>query len=221
MLSLSCSTVTIPAEPSLLQRCARFRCHSAVLVFRCHNAVLVFAVTTLCWFSLSQRSAGFHCHNAVLVFAITTQCSFSLPQRCARFRCHNAVLVFDVTTLCSSSLSQRCARLRCHNAVLVFAVTALCSFSLSQRFAHRCLTAVIFLLCSALPAPPMIMIIIINPCMIMSYSVNETSYISILIGVVVDRTHYSRIFQFPQRNNVKISEYPPNFNVFKPRLVCR
>ena len=28
-------------------------------------------------------------------------------------------------------------------------------------------------------------------------------------------------FQFPLRNNVKISEYPPNFNVFKPRLVCR
>ena len=157
MLSLSCSTVTIPAEPSLSQRCARFSVSQRCARFRCNNAVLVFAVTTQCWFLLSQRSARFRCHNAVLVFAITTQCSFSL--------------------------SQRCARLRCHNAVLVFAVTALCSFSLSQRFAHRCLTAVIFLLCSALPAPPMIMIIIINPCMIMSYSVNETSYISILIGV--------------------------------------
>ena len=38
---------------------------------------------------------------------------------------------------------------------------------------------------------------------------------------VVDRTHYTRIFQFPLRINVKISEHAPNFNVFKPRLVCR
>ena len=28
-------------------------------------------------------------------------------------------------------------------------------------------------------------------------------------------------FHFPLRNNVKISEHAPNFNVFKPRLVCR
>ena len=39
--------------------------------------------------------------------------------------------------------------------------------------------------------------------------------------VVVDRRNYSRIFQFPLRINVKISEYAQNFNVFKPRLVCR
>ena len=42
-----------------------------------------------------------------------------------------------------------------------------------------------------------------------------------LWSLVVDRTHYSRIFQFPLRNSVKISEHAPNFNVFKPRLVCR
>ena len=29
------------------------------------------------------------------------------------------------------------------------------------------------------------------------------------------------IFNFPLRINVKISEHAPNFNVFKPRLVCR
>ena len=28
-------------------------------------------------------------------------------------------------------------------------------------------------------------------------------------------------FHFPLRNNVKISEHAPNFNVFKPRLVYR
>ena len=38
---------------------------------------------------------------------------------------------------------------------------------------------------------------------------------------VVDRRIYTRIFQFPLRINVKISEHAPNFNVFKPRLVCR
>ena len=38
---------------------------------------------------------------------------------------------------------------------------------------------------------------------------------------VVDRRIYTRIFQFPLRINVKISEYAQNFNVFKPRLVCR
>ena len=37
---------------------------------------------------------------------------------------------------------------------------------------------------------------------------------------VVDRRNYSRDFQFPLRINVKISEHAPNFNVFKPRLVC-
>ena len=37
---------------------------------------------------------------------------------------------------------------------------------------------------------------------------------------VVDRRIYTRIFQFPLRINVKISEHAPNFNVFKPRLVC-
>ena len=36
---------------------------------------------------------------------------------------------------------------------------------------------------------------------------------------VVDRRNYSRDFHFPLRINVKISEYAPNFNVFKPRLV--
>ena len=39
--------------------------------------------------------------------------------------------------------------------------------------------------------------------------------------IVVDRRNYTRIFQFPLRINVKISEHAPNFNVFKPRLVCR
>ena len=38
---------------------------------------------------------------------------------------------------------------------------------------------------------------------------------------VVDRRIYTRIFQFPLRINVKISEHAQNFNVFKPRLVCR
>ena len=37
---------------------------------------------------------------------------------------------------------------------------------------------------------------------------------------VVYRRNYSRDFQFPLRINVKISEHAPNFNVFKPRLVC-
>ena len=37
---------------------------------------------------------------------------------------------------------------------------------------------------------------------------------------VVDRSSYAPDFQFPLRINVKISEHAPNFNVFKPRLVC-
>ena len=41
------------------------------------------------------------------------------------------------------------------------------------------------------------------------------------IAGVVDRRIYTRIFQFPLRINVKISEHAQNFNVFKPRLVCR
>ena len=41
-----------------------------------------------------------------------------------------------------------------------------------------------------------------------------------IYSLVVDRRNYSRIFQFPLRINVKISEHAPNFNVFKPRLVC-
>ena len=44
---------------------------------------------------------------------------------------------------------------------------------------------------------------------------------SLRIGTVVDRRNYTRIFQFPLRINVKISEHAQNFNVFKPRLVCR
>ena len=42
----------------------------------------------------------------------------------------------------------------------------------------------------------------------------------VLKAIVVDRRIYTRIFQFPLRINVKISEHAPNFNVFKPRLVC-
>ena len=38
---------------------------------------------------------------------------------------------------------------------------------------------------------------------------------------VVEYSYYSRDFHFPLRNNVKISEHAPNFNVFKARLVCR
>ena len=38
---------------------------------------------------------------------------------------------------------------------------------------------------------------------------------------VVEWRSYSRIFQFPLIINVKISEHAQNFNVFKPRLVCR
>ena len=45
-------------------------------------------------------------------------------------------------------VSQHCHYHCCHNAVLIFPLTALCSFSLSQHCAHRCLTAVGFLLCS-------------------------------------------------------------------------
>ena len=70
---------------------------------------------------------------------VTLVCT-SLSQHCHCHCCHNAVT-------CSFSLPQRCARFRCYSAVLVFAVTALCSFSLLQRCAHRCLTAVEFLLC--------------------------------------------------------------------------
>ena len=43
----------------------------------------------------------------------------------------------------------------------------------------------------------------------------------LIILKVVDRRNYSRDFQFPLRINVKISEHAQNFNVFKPRLVCR
>ena len=53
-----------------------------------------------------------------------------------------------VTLMCTS-LSQHCQYYCCHNAVLVFAATALCSISLSQSCAHRCLTALGFILCSA------------------------------------------------------------------------
>ena len=57
-------------------------------------------------------------------------CSFSLSQCCAHFHCNSAVLI---------SLSQRCARFHCHSPVLI---------SLSQCCAHRCLTAIGFLLCT-------------------------------------------------------------------------
>ena len=51
---------------------------------------------------------------------------------------------------------------------------------------------------------------------------NTFFYIFMLtMPIVVDRRIYTRIFQFPLRINVKISEYAQNFNVFKPRLVCR
>ena len=40
-------------------------------------------------------------------------------------------------------------------------------------------------------------------------------------AAVVDRSSYAPDFQFPLRINVKISEHAQNFNVFKPRLVCR
>ena len=46
-----------------------------------------------------------------------------------------------------TSLSQHCHYHCSHNTVLNFAATVLCSFSLLQRFAHRCVTAVEFLLC--------------------------------------------------------------------------
>ena len=39
--------------------------------------------------------------------------------------------------------------------------------------------------------------------------------------LVVDRSSYAPDFQFTLRINVKISEHAQNFNVFKPRLVCR
>ena len=42
-----------------------------------------------------------------------------------------------------------------------------------------------------------------------------------LLHLVVYRRNYAPDFQFPLRNNVKISEHASNFNVFKPRLVCR
>ena len=70
-----------------------------------------------------------------VVIAVKLMCT-SLSQHChyhccARFRCH--------AVLCTFSLLQ---------CVLIFAATALCSsVSLSERCAHRCLTAVGFLLC--------------------------------------------------------------------------
>ena len=45
--------------------------------------------------------------------------------------------------------------------MFVFAVTSLCSFSLSQRCAHRCLTAVGFLLCSATITIVVVVVVII------------------------------------------------------------
>ena len=50
-------------------------------------------------------------------------------------------------------------------------------------------------------------------------NINRTSTFN--FPAVVDRRIYTRIFQFPLRINVKISEHAQNFNVFKPRLVCR
>ena len=50
-------------------------------------------------------------------------------------------------------MSQRCRCQRCNITIRTIAVTALCSFSLSQRCAHRCPTAVGFLLCSSLHLP--------------------------------------------------------------------
>ena len=70
--TVTSTVVTTLCLFSLPQRCARFRCHSAVLVF---------AVTTLCSFWLSQRCARFRCHNAVLVFAATTLCTL-ISNRC-------------------------------------------------------------------------------------------------------------------------------------------
>ena len=45
-------------------------------------------------------------------------------------------------------MSQHCHCQCCNITIRTIAVTALCSFSLSQRCAHRCLTAVGFLLCT-------------------------------------------------------------------------
>ena len=58
------------------------------------------------------------------------------------------LVVIAVILMCTSQV-QHCHYHCCHNTVLVFADTALYSLSLSQRCAHRCLTAVGFLLCSA------------------------------------------------------------------------
>ena len=55
----------------------------------------------------------------------------------------------------------------------------------------------------------------------------EDNHVMIKVGGDMENIRSSIIdtlypdFHFPLRNNVKISEHAPNFNVFKPRLVCR
>ena len=145
---ISALSVPLLCSFSLSQPCAH-RHISTVST----TAVLVFAVTALCTSSYQHCQyhccARFHCHSAVHIvisaLSVPLLCSFSLSQRCVHRHISTvsttAVLVFAVTALCTSSYQHCqyhcCARFRCH---------MLCSFSLSQRSAHRCLTAVGFLL---------------------------------------------------------------------------
>ena len=86
---------------------------------------------------------------------------------------HSVVIT---VTLMFRSLSQHCHYHCCHNAVLVFAATALCSFSLSQRCAHRCLTAVGFLLCNIFLQRLLLKLLLLNNLLMTPFqSVNLVS----------------------------------------------
>ena len=98
--------------------------------------------------SLSQR-----CHNHSYPSAVTTTAIPALSQPLLSQRCHNHCYPSAVTTTAIPALSQPLLSQRCHCqrrsiAISSIAVTTLRSFSLLQRCAHRCITAVGFLLYS-------------------------------------------------------------------------
>ena len=112
--------------------------------------------------TMQQRWQWQHCNITMhtSVTAVTTDSTvtavFTLVwQRCAHHcestgnwqRCRSTVSCHRYYTVMCTSSSQHCHYHWCHSAALVFAAAALCSFLPPQLYAHRCLTAVGFLLC--------------------------------------------------------------------------
>ena len=82
--------------------------------------------------------------------------------------------------------------------MFVFAVTSLCSFSLSQRCAHRCLTAVGFLLCSATITIVVVVVIIIIIIIIIAPLIIIIIIIIIIIVINISSFMFRVIYQSVQ-----------------------